>query len=110
MCRVASLPGNKLTAYSDTIVLDDFKTALDRLKAYKLRKISGTISISESGEEGEFVDMDQALDKKTDTHPRHLERPADREPLPGPNDDMDFETFLRLDASKLHDPGDPEKG
>ncbi|KAF7189872.1 hypothetical protein HII31_08694 [Pseudocercospora fuligena] len=46
---------------TDMIVLDDFKTALDRLKQYKLDRMGSVLS---DGFRGEFVDVEQARKKK----------------------------------------------
>ncbi|KAK3629370.1 hypothetical protein LTR22_021944 [Elasticomyces elasticus] len=48
---------------TDTIILDDFKTALDRLKQYKLERLG---SIASDNIRGEFVDVEQARHKKAE--------------------------------------------
>jgi len=48
---------------TDTIVLDDFKTALDRLKQYKLERMGSVVS---DGVRGEFADFRDARRKKFD--------------------------------------------
>ncbi|KAK4960973.1 hypothetical protein LTR10_001462 [Elasticomyces elasticus] len=48
---------------TDTIILDDFKTALDRLKQYKLERVG---SIASDNIRGEFVDVEQARHKKAE--------------------------------------------
>lgn len=49
--------------FTDTIVLDDFKTALDRLKQFKLQRIG---SVPSDGLRGDFSDPHQARQKKGD--------------------------------------------
>jgi len=49
--------------FTDTIVLDDFKTALDRLKQFKLQRIG---SVPSDGLRGDFSDPSQARQKKVD--------------------------------------------
>jgi hypothetical protein len=48
---------------SDTMVLDDFKTALDRLKQYKMECMGSVLS---DGVRGDFVDVEQARKKKAE--------------------------------------------
>lgn len=50
-----------LQVLTDTIILDDFKTALDRLKQYKLERMGSVLS---DGVRGNFVDVEQARQKK----------------------------------------------
>lgn len=47
---------------TDTIVLDDFKTALDRLKQYKLERMGSILS---DNIRADFVDVEQARQKKS---------------------------------------------
>lgn len=53
---------------SDTMVLDDFKVALDRLKAYKMQRMGSVLS---DGLRGDFVDVEQAQRKKSETANNH---------------------------------------
>lgn len=46
---------------TDTIILDDFKTALDRLKQYKLDRLGSVLS---DGVRGDFVDVEEARKRK----------------------------------------------
>lgn len=46
---------------TDTIVLDDFKSALDRLKRYKMERMGSVLS---DGLRGDFVDVEQAQKRK----------------------------------------------
>lgn len=48
---------------TDTIILDDFKTALDRLKQYKLERMGSVLS---DGVRADFVDVAQARRKKAE--------------------------------------------
>ncbi|KAK5121895.1 hypothetical protein LTR85_004466 [Meristemomyces frigidus] len=48
---------------TDTIILDDFKTALDRLTQHRLARMGSVLS---DGVRGEFVDVEQARRKKTE--------------------------------------------
>lgn len=50
--------------FTDTIILDDFKTALDRLKQYKMKQIRSVPSDGLRGEFSDFSDPDQARRKK----------------------------------------------
>lgn len=52
--------------FTDTIILDDFKTALDRLKQYKLQRIGSVPSDGLRGEFSDFSDPDQARRKKAE--------------------------------------------
>lgn len=93
-------------------MLDDFKTALDRLKQYSLHKIGG--ALSEIGP-GDFVDTDQAREKKMELPPNgrasHLEA---RAPMNVQEDgEIDLESALRMDSAQiaqLRDLGEMEKG
>ncbi|KAK5133156.1 hypothetical protein LTR08_008091 [Meristemomyces frigidus] len=48
---------------TDTIILDDFKTALDRLTQYRLQRMGSVLS---DGIRGEFLDVEQARKKKAE--------------------------------------------
>lgn len=48
---------------TDTVILDDFKTALDKLKQYKLERMG---TLGSDGFRGDFVDVRQARQKKAD--------------------------------------------
>lgn len=50
---------------TDTIVLDDFKTALDRLKQHQMERL-GSGSILSDGLRGEVLDVEQARRKKAE--------------------------------------------
>lgn len=50
--------------FTDTIILDDFKTALDRLKQFKLQRIGSVPSDGLRGEFSDFSDPAQARRKK----------------------------------------------
>lgn len=92
---------------TDTIVLDDFKTALDRLKAYKMEQIGGTIS---QGSQSDFVNTAQARAKKFEspnsgemrnaehfeTTPRDWSKNVDY-------DNLDLEAALRMDSTQFAD-------
>lgn len=71
---------------TDTIILDDFKTALDRLKAYKMERMGSVLS---DGLRGEFSDVDQARKKKSD---RQSNNPLD---ISNPGE------FLRKDSTHM---------
>jgi hypothetical protein len=55
----------RLTHARDTIVLDDFKTAFDRLQEYKMERIESVFS---ARVRGEFIDVQRAgeLQEKDD--------------------------------------------
>lgn len=74
------------------IVLDDFKTALDRLKQYKLDRMGSVLS---DGVRGEFVDVQQA-------RKRRAERSM-------PQDSMQPVDSIVLDWSKLSDSHQPSR-
>jgi hypothetical protein len=52
--------------FTDTIILDDFKTALDRLKQFKLQRIGSVPSDGLRGEFSDFSDPAQARAKKAE--------------------------------------------
>lgn len=52
--------------FTDTIILDDFKTALDRLKQFKLQRIGSVPSDGLRGEFSDFSDPAQAKRKKAE--------------------------------------------
>ena len=86
---------------TDTIVLDDFKTALDKLKQYKLETIGGMLSDSNPDD---FVDMQQAQSKSFEPQ-LHTHGLADesepRDWTKAENgDDIDFATALRMDSAQ----------
>ena len=85
-------------------MLDDFKTALDKLKQYKLEAMGGFLT---TDDRAEFVDLDQARNKKDDTKlngpttddahrfaPRDWTKAQDSEHL-------DLESALRMDSTQL---------
>ena len=94
----------------DTIVLDDFKTALDRLKDHRLHKIGGTLS--DSGP-SDFVDTEQATEKKMDQAPNgkvsHHEARNQSVSLED-DDDVDLESALRMDSAQVRKLTEMEKG
>jgi hypothetical protein len=51
----------------DTVVLDDFKTALDRLKQHNMQRIGGFV---DDGNTADFVDREQAEQTKDVTSPK----------------------------------------
>ncbi|KAK4501278.1 hypothetical protein PRZ48_007085 [Zasmidium cellare] len=53
---------------SDTMVLDDFKVALDRLKHYKMQRMGSVLS---DGLRGDFVDVEQARKRKDENAANH---------------------------------------
>lgn len=84
---------------TDTIVLDDFKTALDRLKQHKLQLLGGAIT-DENPQD--FVDRDQAQRKKSDpfsngklTHPSAYAYPARDWTKAEHSENIDLESALR---------------
>ncbi|CAK3836217.1 hypothetical protein DOTSEDRAFT_72605 [Lecanosticta acicola] len=93
---------------TDTIVLDDFKTALDRLKQHKMDRMGSLLS---DGLRGDFVDVEQARRKRAHDEDRNhqnrqLSLPSDsshdrksHDWSKGPNKTglMDLEAALHLD-------------
>ncbi|EME43256.1 hypothetical protein DOTSEDRAFT_72605 [Dothistroma septosporum NZE10] len=84
---------------SDTMVLDDFKTALDRLKQYKMDRMGSVMS---DGVRGDFVDVEQARQKREEERRAKAEleeyKTRTRDWSKG-NDTtfLDLEAALRLD-------------
>jgi len=84
---------------TDTVILDDFKTALDRLKQYKLERMGSVFS---DGLRDEIADVRQAKAKKSDhldlqamQHNSHVQtqdwtKVSDRE-------NLDLEAALRME-------------
>lgn len=97
---------------TDTIVLDDFKTALDKLKQYKLQRLGGAIT---DDNPQDFVDMDQAKRKKSDPLsngvPKEYTNPlAARDWTTAEHSEnidleggLDFETALRMDSAQINE-------
>lgn len=85
-------------------MLDDFKTALDTLKQYKLQMIGGTVSDSGLGDD---IYTDQARKKRFDRPSDHVERRS--RPSAQQDGQIDFETALRMDSGQLRDLGEAEK-
>ena len=89
---------------TDTIVLDDFKTALDKLKEYKLQRLGGAITADNPEE---FVDLEQAQQKKTDAQtngtPRALSNPFEARGWTKAehSEDIDLESALRMDSTQI---------
>nr|POE78460.1 hypothetical protein CFP56_60692 [Quercus suber] len=92
---------------TDTIVLDDFKTALDRLKTYRLNQMGSVLS---DGVRGNFdIDVDQARQKKgtvsmppmpdsmQDSATRTHDWSAHHVEDSTTSDDLDLEAALRMD-------------
>ena len=84
-------------------MLDDFKTALDGLKEYKLERISSFLN---DGARGDFMNADQAYTKKNEQQQSgpmkhtssHLEaRDWTKDEHPGP---IDLERAFRTDSSE----------
>lgn len=100
-----------LTSYRDTIVLDDFKTALDRLKRYKLSQLGGTFSNNYSED---FADVARDSGKKSDqpaaavTPVSHVERAKNQ--AANADGKLDMQSALRLDSLQYDDLPDLEKG
>ncbi|KAF2484802.1 hypothetical protein BDY17DRAFT_323629 [Neohortaea acidophila] len=96
---------------TDTIVLDDFKTALDRLKRYKLSQLGGTFSNNYSED---FADMARDSGKKSDqpaaavTPGSHVERAKNQ--AANADGKLDMQSALRLDSLQYDDLPDLEKG
>lgn len=94
---------------TDTIVLDDFKTALDRLKEHKMSALGGMLS---DGNPPSFVDSQQARQKKYGPNHsvemrsgQHFETTPRDWTKDDSYDDIDFETALRMDSTQLGDSG-----
>ncbi|KAI6793089.1 hypothetical protein KC360_g6219 [Hortaea werneckii] len=83
---------------TDTIVLDDFKSALDRLKNYKLEQMGSILS---DGLRGEFTAVEQARRKKDEDRGMALSTFPDintRDWTKNNNcDHIDLEAALRMD-------------
>jgi hypothetical protein len=79
------------------IILDDFKTALDRLKEYKMRRMGSVLS---DGVRGDFTDAEQVRKKRQD--PRLSSEAHDSvvrdfsKPSQG-SEHLDLEAALRMD-------------
>ncbi|KAK0776148.1 hypothetical protein LTR91_025316 [Friedmanniomyces endolithicus] len=91
---------------TDTIILDDFKTALDRLKQYKLERLG---SIASDNVRGDFVDVEQARHKKCEQNaaaeqasPNTLSRDWSNKP---DSDHLDLASALRMDYDPHEDVG-----
>lgn len=84
---------------TDTIVLDDFKSALDRLKQHKLERLGSTLS---DGLRGEFSDISQARRKKDDGPALAMQSLPDVAARDWSKvhdcDHIDLETALRMDS------------
>jgi len=91
---------------TDTIILDDFKTALDRLKQYKLERLG---SIASDNVRGDFIDVEQARQKKFEQNaaaeqasPNTLSRDWSNKP---DCDHLDLASALRMDYDPHEDAG-----
>ena len=98
--------------HSDTIVLDDFKTALDRLKQYNMHKIGGAL---DENSPVDSVTVDQNQHKKFEFPPNgkstHLSNLEPNGQLKGSDDgEIDLESALRMDSTQLRKFGEMEKG
>ncbi|KAI7169432.1 hypothetical protein KC319_g18272 [Hortaea werneckii] len=86
---------------TDTIVLDDFKSALDRLKNYKLEQMGSILS---DGLRGEFTAVEQARRKKDEDRGMALQNFPDvntRDWTKNNNcDHIDLEAALRMDSKQ----------
>jgi hypothetical protein len=88
---------------TDTIVLDDFKTALDKLKQYKLERLGGAIT---DDNPQDFVDLNQAQRKKSDA-PRSpngfITNPFEERDWTKAehSENIDLESALRMDSSQI---------
>lgn len=98
--------------FTDTIILDDFKTALDRLKQFKLQRIGSVPSDGLRGEFSDFSDPAQARRKKDEqkldvldiSNPsefvhenagQHMARDWTKPQANGASETMDLEAALR---------------
>lgn len=82
---------------TDTIILDDFKSALDRLTQHRLERMGSVLS---DGVRGEFVDVEQARRKKTERMPmRDLPNVSTKDwSKRNECDHIDLEAALRMDS------------
>ena len=92
---------------TDTIVLDDFKTALDRLKEYNMQRLSSEIG---GNTQGYFRNVHQAQSKRDDRQAGNSDisevpRDEGRDWTKSNNcDHIDLETALRTDLDGLDEP------
>lgn len=95
---------------SDTMVLDDFKTALDRLKQYKMDRMGSVLS---DGVRGDFEDVEQARAKRAE---RSLPTPgvdsvfARDWSKPEGEDSMDLESALQMERPRETSSGSSAPG
>ncbi|WPH00779.1 Hypothetical protein R9X50_00360900 [Acrodontium crateriforme] len=96
---------------TDTIILDDFKTALDRLKQYKMQRLDSALAdtLNFDGYRGYFHDVEQAREIKKASRP--ISRPemsnmAATDSTLDENEPMDFEAALRMEDKR----GGPSSG
>lgn len=84
---------------SDTMVLDDFKTALDRLQQYKLERMGSVLS---DGVRGDFEDVEQARQKKAERlPPLTVDSVFTRDwSKPKCDDSMDLESALQMERPR----------
>lgn len=94
---------------SDTMVLDDFKTALDRLKEYKMARMGSVLS---DGVRGDFEDVEQARQKKAERQqPLAVDSVFARDwSKPEGEDSMDLEAALRIERSREESSGSSAPG
>lgn len=92
---------------TDTIVLDDFKTALDKLKQYKLRALGGAIT---DDNPQDFVNMNQSQQKKSDgfsngalAYPSTYANPARDWTKAEHSENIDLEAALRMDSTQIEE-------
>ncbi|KAK3074419.1 hypothetical protein LTR53_003150 [Teratosphaeriaceae sp. CCFEE 6253] len=102
---------------TDTIVLDDFKTALDRLHAHKLRRLGG--SIASDNIRGEFLNSgrEEARRKRSEQSvgpmegfPRVVTRDWTTTRGSRGGGDLDLEAALRMDYDPKADVGSSDGG
>ena len=96
---------------TDTIVLDDFKTALDKLKQYKLQRLGGAIT---DDNPQDFVDVDQVQRKKSDplsngalALPSSYANPARDWSKAEHSENIDLEAALRMDSGQIGEASKP---
>ncbi|KAI5365426.1 hypothetical protein Slin14017_G053160 [Septoria linicola] len=88
---------------TDMIILDDFKTALDRLRMVRMEKL-GSSMLSSDGMQGDWSDVDQARRKQLEQQYRNPKASAGREfGKTGDDDNLDLEAALHM--NDRHDSG-----
>lgn len=81
------------------MVLDDFKTALDRLKQYKMERMGSVLS---DGVRGDFEDVEQARAKRAERlPPLGVDSVFARDwSKPECDDSMDLESALQMERPR----------